>query len=172
MKFNSASEMFFKNKIFPVFELHISAVFCEFFNRIGDFSYDNVVHLNAQFSNKQCTRRAFQGHLNRPTTRIKFQKVSLRNKLIRAFYILQSIKIQQACLKKFSQPAFKKFCKSFCKAYVFDNAEVFPIEKRPKLKVSIRRFLGLYLGNHSKRNDFLIGCPCWDNQHLRSFICF
>ena len=159
MKFISVSEF----KILPVFERHISAVFCEFFKRIGDCSYDNIVHLNAQFSNRKCTRRAFQGHFSRPTTRIKFRKISLRNKLIRAFYIQQSIKIQQACLKKLSEPAFKKFCKSFYKAYVFDNAEVFnffPIEKRPKLKVSIRRFLGLYLGNHSMRSDFHIGCPC------------
>ena len=50
---------------------------------------------------------------------------------------------------------------------MFDNAEIFdffPNEKwRPKLKVLT---FGFYLGNHSKRNDVLIGCPCWNNVYL------
>ena len=38
-----------------------------------------------------------------------------------------------------------------------------PIENRPKLKVLT---LGFYLGNYSKRNDSLIGCPYWNKIYL------
>ena len=67
-KFNSVSEIFLKNKIFLVFELHVSAVFCELFERIRDGSYDKVVHLNAESSSRTCTRRASQGLSNQSRT--------------------------------------------------------------------------------------------------------
>ena len=36
-------------------------------------------------------------------------------------------------------------------------------EKQPRLKILV---LGFYLSNHSKKNDFLIGCFCWNNVYL------
>ena len=112
-KLNSVSEIFLKNKIFSVFEQNVSVVFCELFIRIRDGSYDNVVNLNAQVSNRICTRRASQGLLNPPRTRTKFEK-HFHNKLIKTFNILQSVKIQPA----YFQPAVSM-------KHLFDKAEIF-----------------------------------------------
>ena len=70
-KFNSVSEIFLKHKIFSVFELHASAVFCELFKRIRDGSYDNVAHPIAQVSGRVSTGRASQGILNPPRKQTK-----------------------------------------------------------------------------------------------------
>ena len=86
--FNSVSENFLKNKIFSVFEQHVSVVLCELFKRLGDGSYDNVVHLNAEVSSRICTRRAHQGLLNPPRVRTKIREHSRRNKLMNVFNIL------------------------------------------------------------------------------------